>query len=162
MSLLFAFWPVNSLFVITLWKDIAYAVAFIMGGTDGNRAIDNVLRPILVGRDTEMPDLIILISTLGGLAMFGAEGLIIGPVIAGLFIGKRDADTQLARIIARRPVGVIHSELHDNPLRSFCQRTAERLTAGMAILGLPGRRPIHLATQPYAAGLHHRLRHRKK
>lgn len=48
--------------------------------------IDNVLRPILVGRDTQMPDLIILVSTLGGLAMFGAEGLIIGPVIAGLFI----------------------------------------------------------------------------
>lgn len=48
--------------------------------------IDNVLRPTLVGRDTQMPDLIILISTLGGLAVFGAEGLIIGPVIAGLFI----------------------------------------------------------------------------
>ena len=48
--------------------------------------IDNVLRPILVGRDTQMPDLIILVSTLGGLAAFGAEGLIIGPVIAGLFI----------------------------------------------------------------------------
>ena len=48
--------------------------------------IDNVLRPILVGRDTEMPDLLVLISTLGGLAMFGAVGLIIGPVIAGLFI----------------------------------------------------------------------------
>ena len=48
--------------------------------------IDNVLRPILVGRDTEMPDLLVLISTLGGLAMFGAVGLIIGPVIAGLFV----------------------------------------------------------------------------
>ena len=48
--------------------------------------IDNVLRPILVGRDTEMPDLLVLISTLGGLAMFGAVGLIIGTVIAGLFI----------------------------------------------------------------------------
>ncbi len=48
--------------------------------------IDNVLRPILVGHDTEMPDLLILISTLGGLTMFGAVGLIIGPVIAGLFI----------------------------------------------------------------------------
>jgi predicted PurR-regulated permease PerM len=45
--------------------------------------VDNVLRPILVGRDTEMPD---LLSTLGGLAMFGAVGLIIGPVIAGLFV----------------------------------------------------------------------------
>jgi predicted PurR-regulated permease PerM len=48
--------------------------------------IDNVLRPRLVGRDAEMPDILVLISTLGGLAMFGAVGLIIGPVIAGLFI----------------------------------------------------------------------------
>ena len=48
--------------------------------------IDTVLRPILVGRDTEMPDLMILVSTLGGLALFGAVGLIIGPVVAGLFI----------------------------------------------------------------------------
>jgi predicted PurR-regulated permease PerM len=48
--------------------------------------IDNVLRPMLVGRDTAMPDLMILVSTLGGLALFGAVGLIIGPVAAGLFI----------------------------------------------------------------------------
>ena len=52
--------------------------------------IDNVLRPGLVGRDTQMPDLIILISTFGGLAMFGAVGLIIGPVVAGLFIAMWD------------------------------------------------------------------------
>lgn len=47
--------------------------------------IDNVMRPALVGKDTQMPDLLVLVSTLGGLAMFGAVGLIIGPVIAGLF-----------------------------------------------------------------------------
>ena len=48
--------------------------------------IDNLIRPRLVGRDAEMPDILVLISTLGGLAMFGAVGLVIGPVIAGLFI----------------------------------------------------------------------------
>lgn len=48
--------------------------------------VDNVLRPRLVGGDTEMPDLLILLSTLGGLSMFGAVGLIIGPVIAALFL----------------------------------------------------------------------------
>jgi predicted PurR-regulated permease PerM len=58
----------------------------VLGGIGFWVAGDNVLRPTMVGRDTEMPDLIILVSTLGGLAMFGAEGLIIGPVIAGLFI----------------------------------------------------------------------------
>lgn len=62
-------------------------------------SIDNVLRPILVGRDTKMPDILVLVSTFGGLAMFGAVGLILGPVIGGLMItvwsvleeGLRDA-----------------------------------------------------------------------
>jgi len=49
-------------------------------------SVDNILRPKLVGGDTKMPDLLILISTLGGLGMFGASGIIIGPVIAGLFM----------------------------------------------------------------------------
>lgn len=48
--------------------------------------IDNILRPRLVGKDTKMPDLLILLSTLGGLTLFGASGIIIGPVIAGLFL----------------------------------------------------------------------------
>lgn len=48
--------------------------------------IDNVLRPILVGRDTKMPDVIILISTLGGLSTFGLTGFVIGPILAGFFI----------------------------------------------------------------------------
>lgn len=48
--------------------------------------IDNVLRPTLVGKDAEMPDLLILLGTLGGLFMFGAVGFIIGPIICGLFL----------------------------------------------------------------------------
>ncbi|MDJ0858554.1 MAG: AI-2E family transporter [Dinoroseobacter sp.] len=48
--------------------------------------IDNLLRPILVGRDAAMNDIVILISTLGGLAAFGAAGLVLGPVLAGLFV----------------------------------------------------------------------------
>jgi predicted PurR-regulated permease PerM len=49
-------------------------------------SIDNVLRPRLVGRDTKMSDLLILFSTLGGIAAFGAIGFIVGPIIAALFI----------------------------------------------------------------------------
>lgn len=48
--------------------------------------VDNILRPILVGRDTRMPDYVVLISTLGGLQLFGFSGIVIGPVIAALFI----------------------------------------------------------------------------
>lgn len=47
---------------------------------------DNVLRPILVGRDTGIPDWVILVTTLGGLSLFGLSGIIIGPLISGLFI----------------------------------------------------------------------------
>ncbi len=47
---------------------------------------DNLLRPVLVGRDTRMPDYLILLATLGGLGTFGISGLIIGPLIAALFI----------------------------------------------------------------------------
>lgn len=48
--------------------------------------VDNLLRPILVGKDTRMPDFVVLISTLGGLALFGLNGFVIGPLIAALFI----------------------------------------------------------------------------
>ena len=48
--------------------------------------IDNVLRPLLIGKDTEMPDLLVLLTTLGGLALFGAAGLLVGPIIGALYI----------------------------------------------------------------------------
>ena len=49
-------------------------------------SIDNVLRPRLVGHDTKMSDLLILFSTLGGIAGFGAIGFLVGPLIAALFV----------------------------------------------------------------------------
>ncbi|QET03954.1 AI-2E family transporter (plasmid) [Cupriavidus pauculus] len=52
--------------------------------------VDNVLRPILVGKDTQMPDYVILIATLGGMALFGLNGFVIGPLIAALFIAAWD------------------------------------------------------------------------
>jgi predicted PurR-regulated permease PerM len=49
-------------------------------------SIDNVLRPILVGKDTNMHELMIFFGTMGGLFTFGMAGLFIGPVIASLFL----------------------------------------------------------------------------
>jgi len=48
--------------------------------------VDNLLRPLLVGRDTRMPDYLILLSTLGGLTAFGISGFVIGPIIAAFFL----------------------------------------------------------------------------
>jgi predicted PurR-regulated permease PerM len=58
----------------------------LLGGTLLIGLADNVIRPLLVGRDTEMPDYLILVSTLGGLALFGLSGVVIGPIVAALFI----------------------------------------------------------------------------
>jgi len=48
--------------------------------------VDNLLRPALVGRDTKLPDVLILISTLGGIVLFGITGFVIGPLIASMFV----------------------------------------------------------------------------
>jgi predicted PurR-regulated permease PerM len=59
-------------------------LALFCGGVVGS--IDNVLRPRLVGKDTKLPDLLILLSTIGGISMFGMLGLIVGPILAALFV----------------------------------------------------------------------------
>jgi predicted PurR-regulated permease PerM len=48
--------------------------------------VDNVLRPILIGQDAKIPDYVVLVSTLGGLAAFGANGFVLGPIIAAMFL----------------------------------------------------------------------------
>jgi predicted PurR-regulated permease PerM len=52
--------------------------------------VDNLLRPVLVGKDTRMPDYVVLVSTLGGIAIFGLNGFVIGPLIAAMFIAAWD------------------------------------------------------------------------
>ncbi len=48
--------------------------------------VDNLLRPRLIGRDTKMSDLLVLLGTLGGILLFGAVGFVIGPIVAALFV----------------------------------------------------------------------------
>lgn len=83
--------PVAIYFLATgaVWQGmvlIAYG-ALVIG------LVDNVLRPYLVGKDTEMPDYVVLISTLGGITTFGLDGLVIGPAIAAMFIAVWDLFT---------------------------------------------------------------------
>lgn len=79
-----------------VWQAIAMALsgALLIGSAD------NVLRPILVGRETQMPDYLVLVSTLGGLATFGVNGLLIGPVAAALFMSAWD-------VLSNDPIGEI-------------------------------------------------------
>nr|WP_294847066.1 AI-2E family transporter [uncultured Sphingomonas sp.] len=46
--------------------------------------VDNLLRPTLVGRGTKIPDFVVLVTTLGGLSLMGAAGIVLGPMIAGM------------------------------------------------------------------------------
>jgi predicted PurR-regulated permease PerM len=69
-----------------LWQ----GVTLILFGVLVIGLVDNLLRPILVGKDTRMPDYLVLISTLGGLTLFGLNGFVIGPLIAALFIASWD------------------------------------------------------------------------
>ena len=76
----------HALVILLFMGDMVGVVilAVLCGAVAGN--IDNLLRPRLVGKDTEMHDLFVLFGTLAGIAMFGLLGIIIGPIIAALFI----------------------------------------------------------------------------
>jgi predicted PurR-regulated permease PerM len=86
-----------------LWQGVALIAfgVFVIG------LIDNVLRPILVGKDTQLPDYVVLISTVGGLAVIGINGFVIGPLIAAMFMtawqllaeerGRLDAEAAQSR-----------------------------------------------------------------
>lgn len=80
--------PVALYFLITgaIWKAV-FLTAF---GVLAIGMVDNVLRPILVGKDIKMPDYLVLISTIGGMSIFGLNGFVIGPVVAALFIALWD------------------------------------------------------------------------
>ncbi len=65
-----------------IWQGIAVVVS----GVVVIGLADNILRPILVGRDTGIPDYIVLVTTLGGIELCGLSGIVVGPVVAALFM----------------------------------------------------------------------------
>jgi len=75
--------PVAIWFFVTgaIWKSIALVAwgMFVIG------LVDNLLRPRLVGKVTLMPDYVVMITTLGGMVLFGINGFVLGPVIAAMF-----------------------------------------------------------------------------
>ncbi len=72
--------------ILILQGDFGRGIVVLLVGVLVIGLADNLLRPILIGRGTKMPDYLILLSTLGGLAWFGLSGFVIGPVIAAFFI----------------------------------------------------------------------------
>jgi len=66
--------------------EIGQGIALVFWGAVVIGLSDSLLRPLLVGKNTRMPDYLVLISTLGGMSLFGINGFVIGPTIAALFI----------------------------------------------------------------------------
>ncbi|MES3000259.1 MAG: AI-2E family transporter [Pseudomonadota bacterium] len=77
----------------SIWQGIA----LIVWGVIVIGLVDNVLRPMLVGKETRLPDYLVLIATLGGLSVFGLNGFVIGPVIAAMFIATWDIFVEARR-----------------------------------------------------------------
>ena len=75
--------PVAVYFLLTgaVWQ----GVVLIVYGILVISVVDNLLRPVLVGKDTKLPDYVVLLSTLGGISVFGINGFVLGPVIAAMF-----------------------------------------------------------------------------
>ena len=68
-------------------------LALLAWGVGVIGVVDNLLRPLLVGRDTGMSDALVMVTTLGGIAVFGLNGFILGPAIAAMFIAAWELHT---------------------------------------------------------------------
>jgi len=98
---------VPAVIILALSGNYAQAIGLFLFCSIIVGQIDNVLRPILVGRDTSMHELFIFFGTLGGIGMFGLPGFIIGPVVAALFVTVWDiyGETFNESLIERRSGG---------------------------------------------------------
>lgn len=89
-------WAPISIYLLAT-GNIWQGVTLILAGLFIISMVDNLLRPVLVGRDVKMPDYTVLVSTVGGIAVFGFNGLVIGPMIAALFLVTWEVFTEARR-----------------------------------------------------------------
>jgi predicted PurR-regulated permease PerM len=108
--------PAAIVLVVTgeVWKGIGLAA--FCGLAVGS--VDNLLRPIVVGRDTQLHELLIFLSTLGGLMFFGASGFILGPVLAALFVTVWEIFAIAFRRELAEPTSIITDPSAPSPLPS--------------------------------------------
>ncbi|RYF42886.1 MAG: AI-2E family transporter [Comamonadaceae bacterium] len=121
------------LFTGSLWA----AAGLTAWGVLAIGLVDNVLRPILVGKDTNLPDYLVLVTTIGGIAVFGLNGFVIGPVIAALFLAAWQlfaAERQRAGHDPRAPAPLpqipMAASTGDEPPRERRPRRRRRPSAG--------------------------------
>ena len=76
--------PAAIYFLLT--GSVTKGIVLLIFGTLVISTIDNALRPLLVGTDVKMPGYVVLVSSLGGIALFGFNGFVVGPLVAVLFL----------------------------------------------------------------------------
>ena len=116
--------PVAIYFLATgaVWQGIG----LILYGVLVIGLVDNVLRPFLVGKETKLPDYVVLISTLGGIEVFGLNGFVIGPLIAAMFMVSWEifsASRGRCRTAPRteRTAFIVRGAATDRSSRSICE-----------------------------------------
>jgi len=110
-------WVPAAIYLLVM-GEVVRGIILIVAGSVIIGTIDNVLRPLLVGRDTHMPDYLILLSMLGGIVLFGLSGFVIGPVIAALFITVWEMFTE--------EFGGLDVDVPDVPTQSSVEQTTEQ------------------------------------
>jgi predicted PurR-regulated permease PerM len=80
---------------LLLSGDVGRGAALLIAGLVLISAVDNVLRPILIAGRSQLNGLLVFVSILGGMPVFGFIGRVIGPLIVatavGLIRGYRDS-----------------------------------------------------------------------
>jgi predicted PurR-regulated permease PerM len=107
-------WLPAAIFLFT-GGQVVSGIVLVLIGTLVIGLVDNFLRPLLVGRDTKMPDYLILLSTLGGLAAFGLAGVVIGPIIAAFFLS-------IWAMAEETPLPAMPATSRPNPARQAADR----------------------------------------
>ncbi|MDO5679295.1 MAG: AI-2E family transporter [Pelistega sp.] len=92
--------PVAVYFLVT--GSVVEGVVLIVFGFGVIGLVDNILRPILVGKDTKLPDYIVLITTIGGITAFGINGFVVGPLIAALFFAFWDQSPDVFESLSKK------------------------------------------------------------
>lgn len=66
--------------------DVTRAIGFLLYSMLIVGTVDNVVRPILIGRRGGIHPAIVLVGVVGGVPAFGAMGVVIGPLVLSLFL----------------------------------------------------------------------------
>ena len=79
-------WIPMSLYLVSTGAMMKGAILFVLGVTVIG-LLDNLIRPLIIeGQSQGMHLLLVVFSLAGGLLLFGPSGVVLGPLVAALFV----------------------------------------------------------------------------